>query len=111
MNQYDSMGFVTVDEITNVFTEAMRELEAKIFPSCPSVERRSDQAYLMTFFDDIRLKLQSRARENLQSYLENAPQVKQAAREEKAAGQKDKSRLAYEDRIKTGRARFDDAYR
>lgn len=109
-NKYEQMGFVTMDEIQNVFTTKLTELEQTVFTSCPSVERRSDQVYLMSFFDGIRQILMSRARGNLEHYLKTSPSVKAEERKTRADEAQDKNRQGYEDRVRLGRQNYGRTY-
>lgn len=109
-NVYDQLGFVTLDEIQNVFTDRLAKVEQELFRGVPSLERRSDQAYIMTWLDNIRQELMKRARSGAQDYLTKNPKLKQQERQEKAQEAADKSRQSYEDRVRLGRQNFSRTY-
>lgn len=109
-NKYDQLGFVSLDEIQNVFTTKLDEIEKKIFPSCPSTERRSDQVFIMTALDGIRQELMKRAKSNLEHYLENNPQVKQEKRQTRAEEAETRNREAHDKRVSMGRLNYNRAY-
>jgi phage terminase small subunit len=74
------LGFITMDDIQNVFSVEMSKMNDDItsngYPQDPKI--------LMDYIDELRLKLLMRARLNLQEYLHMNPEVKKKAREEKA---------------------------
>lgn len=75
-----SLGFITLDDIQNVFAVEMNKMDEDIanngYPQDPKI--------LMDYIDELRLKMLMRARLNLQEYLHMNPEVKKKAREEKA---------------------------
>ena len=103
-NKYDSMGFVSLEDLTNVFTMKQDEMSSKIFPHLVHVEARCERAMIQDFFDTIRLELQKRAKGNLDAYLRLNPAVKKEERQAKADEAADKNKAAYESRIKMGRS-------
>lgn len=109
-DRFSQMGFVSLDEIQNVFTQKLSDVEQQLFRDCPTLERRADQAYIMTWLDGVRQELMKRAKGNLTHYLENNPKVKQAeraSREQEAAA---KNKNAYDDRVRLGRTNYARAY-
>ncbi len=103
-DKYDQLGFVSVEEIQNVFTTMKTELVQKILPFCPTIEARSDIGIVVEFFDAIRATLMMRARDNVQDYIRKNPAVKQAEREKQADDSATHTRQTFEDRIRRGRA-------
>lgn len=100
---YDDLGFVTLDEIQNVFVEGLRNLEEKILPNVPAIEARMDRAYITTAVDEMRLKLMQRARHNVQDYLTRHPVVRNEDRERREKESADKNKTNWENRVKLGR--------
>lgn len=103
-DKYEQLGFVTIDEIQNVFTEQKTKLMQKILPYCPTIEARGDIQYVLDEFDATRALIVKRARDNVKEYLRNNPHVKQAERQEQAEKSAATTRQTYEDRIRIGRA-------
>jgi hypothetical protein len=104
MSRISDLGFIPIEELGNVRATKLRELEEKVFPTCPSVERRADQAFVMDFFDGIFLELQKRAQANMADYLRKNPALKQEAREARKTESETKTQESYQERVKRGRA-------
>ena len=74
-----SLGFITLDDIQNVFAVEMNKMDEDIanngYPQDPKI--------LMDYIDELRLKLLMRAKDNLTDYLLGNPEVKKKAREQR----------------------------
>lgn len=102
-NRYDDLGFVSLDEVQNVFVEGLRELEDKVLANVPAIEGRMDRAYIVTHVDEMRLKLMQRARHNLTDYLTKHPIVRSEEREKREKESQERNRTTWEARVKLGR--------
>ncbi len=99
----ETLGFVPIEEIQNVFTTKLTELEERILPSVGLTDSRPDRTYLLTWFDELKIALMTRARTNLKTYLTQNPAVKAADREARAAEAVAKNKEAWDARTKLGR--------
>lgn len=104
MSAFDALGFVPIEEVNNVRVTKLRELEEKLLPHCPTIERRADHAFIMDFFEGIFLEMQKRARGNVEDYIKRNPQVKKEQRDARKAESTQRTMMSAEDRVKLGRA-------
>lgn len=98
-SKYDDLGFVPIEEIQNVFTIALTELEDEVMPEGTGIEKR----HVLEFFDGLKYKLVNRSKYNLQEYLQQNPIVKAEVRKEKADEQSKKNRETWENRVANNR--------
>jgi hypothetical protein len=105
-DKYEQLGFVTLDDIMNVFTTKKTELVEKIIPWCPTIEARGDTQYVLDLFDSIRGELMRRARDNVRDYISKSPVMKQEDRERQAKESEDRNRMNYEERIRRSRSQL-----
>lgn len=104
-----SLGFVSVDDIRNVFITELEKLEKNykiINPNPP------DYKTILEDIDDIRRALLARAKTNLQAYVKSHPEEKRKKHEEKKAEESQKDTRDWQDRVKANRQEaIRDAYR
>lgn len=86
----DELGFVPIDQIQNVFSDKLTEIEQDL-------ERQgvpSDPRLIIEWIDDVRQSLMQRARSNVAEYVRKNPVVKVkervAEKEEKEKAEKRK---------------------
>ncbi len=97
----DQLGFVTVDEVQNVFSYEVGKIEEDIakngFPL--------DHKIVMEWMDSIRLRLVQRARFNMDDYVKKNPEVRRQKREDKDANdaQSLKAQETWQERVKVAR--------
>lgn len=105
----DQLGFVTVDDIRNVFIVELEKLEKNyrlINPTPP------DYKTILEDIDDIRRALLARARLNMKRYVESHPSEKKKAHEAKKVEEAQKDTRDWQDRVKANRQEaIRDAYR
>lgn len=93
-------GFVSLDDIRNVFIIELEKLErnySKINPGPP------DYKTIIEDIDDIRRALLARAQRNLQAYVKSHPEEKRKKHEEKKAEEAQKDTRDWQDRVKANR--------
>jgi hypothetical protein len=95
-----NMGFVPLEEIRNVFIEALAKLEVDYVKTngIPA-----DFKTIIEDIDDIRRKLNSRAQYNLQHYLKSHPEVKKEQRDAKQENEAKKDTRDWKERVKSAR--------
>lgn len=99
MSAIDQLGFVPIDEIQNIFSSEMAEIERELRKNgCPTNPR-----LIVEWIDAIRLTLMSRARDNLTRYVQNNPEIKKEARDERAAREQQEARQTWEQRVMKSR--------
>ena len=89
----DHFGFIPLDELQNIFTEAQRALDEIVYPNEGQPPRK---VHMTEFLNNLKLRLIQRSRTNLKRYLETHPTVQVAS--VKAGISPDASRAAYEQR-------------
>lgn len=101
MSAIDQLGFVSLDEIQNVFTYELAEIEQDLLRQGVPANHR----VIVEWIDGIKLKLMSRAKDNLQKYLTTNPEVKKEMRDERAAKEAAETRIAWDQRVARNRQR------
>ncbi len=105
----NSLGFVPVDEIQNIFVQELREIEEDIGRNGVPM----DKAIVFEWIDNIRLKVHARAQHNLDKYMRSNPIVVEKKREEKEEDTvKDTRKESYIEKVKKNRdAAIADCYK
>jgi len=94
MSAIETLGFVPIDEIQNIFITVAHKTEEYIkLNGMPRNEKD-----VIDILDEYRSQLMRRAKTNLANYLKNNPQVKQEIREEREAKTLESSRMTYQER-------------
>ncbi len=65
-----SLGFVSLQEITNVWTDRMRQLDAEIWPAHGRTPHRDE---MLEFFATLKLELFKRSKTNYTEYCRRVP--------------------------------------
>lgn len=94
------LGFITLDDVQNVFSVEMSKMNDDIcnngYPQDPKI--------LMDYLDELRLRLMQRARNNLKDYLHKNPDVKKKERESRAVDEvKRQNSQGWRDRVNKSR--------
>lgn len=99
MSAIDQMGFIPLDELQNVFCTELQKIEHDLkVNGIPA-----DKKIIVEFIDSIRLRLMSRAKDNLQKYLIHNPQIKAEIRQEKALKEAEDTRKTWQERVSKNR--------
>lgn len=100
MSKDPDLGFITLDDVQNVFSVEMTKMNDDIcnngYPQDPKI--------LMDYLDELRLRLMQRARLNLTDYLQGNPEVKKKARQEREQEEiRKQTATSWKDRVNKSR--------
>jgi hypothetical protein len=99
----DSIGFVPIEEIQNVFTKAMQDIENRLRQLLPTIEARGELAHVIDVIDDIRGRLMKRARDNLVAYIRQNPTVIQNHRQKLNEESQEHNHKVHQQRMALGK--------
>ncbi len=99
MNIFDGVGFIGLEDFNNVMTSEADELERDIrkngMPAAPGL--------LFDMIDNIRLKVNARAKHNLDAYLKANPTIKKDVREAKDKTVVEDNKKTWQERVQKSR--------
>lgn len=95
----NSLGFVTYEEIVNIFTELLRDIDENVWPMGTPGSRH----HLIQRIDSVKYQLVNRARHNIREWVEKNPTTKAATRQERDDQAAEKNRLTFQERVRRSR--------
>ncbi len=97
----DQLGFVSVDEIQNVFSFELSKIDNELSRDGMPL----DYKIVVEWIDSIRLTLMQRARTNVEDYLRKNPAIRKEKREVKAQEMAEgkSSHDSWQDKVKANR--------
>ena len=99
MSAFDQLGFVSLDDVQNVFITEIKKLEEDYkrqgVPTNPRV--------VFETLDAIRMTLMKRAKDNVKNYLLNNPHVRKEMREVKDARDQNVAQKSWKQRVQESR--------
>jgi len=93
-----------MEEIQNIFTKRMQDLENHLTQVLPTIEARGELGYVMDVINDIRGKLMSRARDNLVAYIRQNPTVLQDNRRKQNEESQEHNTRVHQQRMSLGKS-------
>lgn len=102
MERFELLGFVDLNELQNVFATELAKIDEniRINGGVPQNHR-----IIIEWIDNIRLSLISKARNNMQGYLQKHPEIRQGIRDERQAKETTEARKSWKDRVEKNRER------
>ncbi len=94
-NQDPDRGYVSVQEMQNVFTERLRQLDAEIWPRG---ERMPSRDEMLEFFSTMKIELFQRAGRNYAEYCKRNPEPRKPTAPQAQQASDELSRSEYENR-------------
>lgn len=92
-----------IEEIQNVFTKAMQDIENRLRQLLPTIEARGELAHVIDVIDDIRGRLMKRARDNLVAYIRQNPTVIQNHRQKLNEESQEHNHKVHQQRMALGK--------